>query len=133
MIQKNKPGKPAKNTGIRGMIISLEKSVSSHPPVIKAVVAAAERIISAEVQAFRNQLRADSTVPTSVALRQRLEEICRQELESFRLEHGPFPKDQDQLIAAVSTRITRKIAGSLARESKEGPETKRHRHLTVAG
>jgi glutamyl-tRNA reductase len=84
----------------------------------------AEQIVLAEVQGFRKGLMADHAVPELTALRLRLDEICRQELESFRLEQGPFPRDQDQLIAAVGARITHKIAGSLARELKGHPETK---------
>ena len=110
----------------------LERSVSSHPPVIKAVVAAAERIISAEVQAFRNQLRADSTVPTSVALRQRLEEICRQELESFIEERGPFTREQDQSLHAITAQVIQKIASSLAHELKEFPEKEEQERMTAA-
>ena len=78
----------------------------------------AEKIIQAEVQAFPKQLSAGGSTQEANSLRLRLDEICRQELESFRLEQGPFPKDQDRLIAAVSARITHKIAGSLARELK---------------
>jgi hypothetical protein len=74
---------------------------------------------------------ADHAVPELTALRLRLDEICRQELESFRLEQGPFPKDQDHLIAAVGARITHKIAGSLARELKGHRETKGQKRTTV--
>lgn len=77
--------------------------------------AEAEKIVLAEVQGFRKKVMAEGAVGEIAALRHRLDEICRQELESFRLEQGPFPKDQDQLIAAVGARITHKIAGSLAR------------------
>ncbi len=76
----------------------------------------AERIVLAEAQKFGKALRAADAMPAIELLRRRLDEICRQELESFRLEQGPFPKEQDQLLAAVSARITHKIAGSLARE-----------------
>ena len=85
----------------------------------------AEQIVLAEVQEFGKQLRADRDAPEMTALRLRLNEICRQELESFRIEQGPFPKDQDRLIAAVSARITRRIAGSLARDLKVHPETRK--------
>ena len=78
----------------------------------------AEQIVLAEVQGFRQELMADRAAPEMTALRLRLDEICRQELESFRLEQGPFPKNQDQLIVAISARIAHKIAGSLARELK---------------
>jgi glutamyl-tRNA reductase len=92
----------------------------------------AEQIVRQEVQGFRKELAADHAAPELTALRLRLDEICRQELESFRLEQGPFPKDQDQLIAAVSARITHKIAGSLARELKAHPETRKHGHAPAA-
>jgi len=75
----------------------------------------AEAIVSQEVQEFEKELKTEGVAPAILALRQRLDEICRQELESFRLEQGPFPKDQDRLVAAVSARITHRIAGSLAR------------------
>ena len=92
----------------------------------------AHKIVMAEVQGFRKQLMAGGAGPELTALRLRLDEICRQELESFRLEQGPFPKDQDRLIAAVSARITHKIAGSLARDLKGLPETKGPRRM-IAG
>lgn len=69
--------------------------------------------------------------PEATALKLRLDEICRQELESFRLEKGPFPKDQDRLIAAVSTRITQKIAGSLARDLKMVHDTESQRRMSA--
>ena len=69
--------------------------------------------------------------PEVTALRLRLDEICRQEPKPFRLEQGPFPKEQDRLIAAVSARITHKIAGSLARELKSSPEAHTHRRISA--
>jgi len=89
----------------------------------------AEKIVLSEVQGFRKSLMAGGAGPELTALRLRLDEICRQELESFRLEQGPFPKDQDRLIAAVSTRITHKIAGSLAKELKTAPDPRGHRRV----
>ena len=83
----------------------------------------AERIIQAEVQSFRKKL-IGRTAPELTALRARIDEICRQELESFRLEQGPLPKDQDRLIAAVTARIANKMAGSLARDTKALPNTR---------
>ena len=92
----------------------------------------AAQIVLAEVQGFREELRGDHAAPELTALRLWLDQICRQELESFRLEQGPFPKDQDQLIAAISARITHKIAGSLARELKTHPEARKHGHAPAA-
>jgi glutamyl-tRNA reductase len=82
----------------------------------------AQRIILEEVMAFRSELLALDKAPGIGALKQRLDEICRQELESFRLERGPFPKDQDRLLAAVGNRITHRIAGSLTRELNDGSQ-----------
>jgi len=92
----------------------------------------AEEIVLAEVQGFRKTLTADHAAPELTALRLRLDEICQQELESFRLEQGPFPKDQDQLLAAVSARITHKIAGSLVRELIGHAENRKHGRMSAA-
>jgi glutamyl-tRNA reductase len=78
----------------------------------------AEEIVLAEVRAFKKEFLAERGAADATDLRHRLDEICRQELESFRLEQGPFPKDQDQLITAVSNRLAHRIAGSLAQEMK---------------
>lgn len=107
----------------------LERTAKLHPESRESELQA-EKIVLAEVQGFRKELMGEGATPAIAALRHRLDEICRQELESFRLEQGPFPKDQDQLLAAVSARITHKIAGSLAREIKDPPEVKRHRQMT---
>lgn len=98
----------------------------------RAGEAEAERIVQTEVQAFKKQLTSGGVAAELNALRLRLDEICRQELESFRLEQGPFPKDQDRLIATVSARITNKIAGSLAKELKAHPETRGPKRM-IAG
>ena len=83
------------------------------------------KIVQAEVQGFRRKLMAERVVPTIVALRQRLDELCRQELEILRKEYGPFTEDQDQALTTLTNHITQRIAGSLARELKELPERDR--------
>ncbi len=100
----------------------LEKVVSSNAAERKAAAAEAEKILHAEAHDFRRSLAAQRVVPTIIALRTRLDEICRQELESFRQENGPFTQDQDEMLNAVMARMTQKITGSLARELKKLPE-----------
>jgi glutamyl-tRNA reductase len=97
-------------------------------------VAAAEgqKILEAEAQGFRRRLMAERVVPTIVALRLRLDEICRQELDSFRQENGPFSKDQDEMLNAMMSRMTQRIAGSMARELKELPEKVEQEQMTTA-
>ena len=97
-----------------------------------AAAAEAEKIVAVEAQAFRSKLQAENVVPTIVALRQRLEEICRQELESFIEERGPFTREQDQSLHAITAQVIQKIAGSLARELKELPEKEEQEQMTAA-
>ena len=97
-----------------------------------AALAEVEKIVAAEVQAFHGRMRAEMVAPTAVALRQRLEEICRQELESFIAERGPFTREQDQLLHAITTQVIQKIAGSLARELKDLPEKEEQEQMTRA-
>ena len=91
----------------------------------------ADKIVAAEVKAFGSKLQAQSAMPTIVALRQRLEEICRQELESFIEERGPFTREQDQSLHAITQQVIQKIASSLARELKELPEKEEQERMTA--
>ncbi len=110
----------------------LERTVASAASGQSAELSKAEKILAAEAQAFRSQFQAESMVPTIVALRQRLNEICRQDLESFIEERGPFNREQDQLLHAITAQLIQKIAGSLARELKELPEKEEQDRMTAA-
>jgi glutamyl-tRNA reductase len=110
----------------------LERVVKSTAGDHVAVAADADKIVVAEAQAFRSKLEAESVVPTIVALRQRLEQICRQELESFFEERGPFTREQDQSLHAITAQVIQKIASSLARELKELPEKEEQVQMTAA-
>jgi glutamyl-tRNA reductase len=109
----------------------LEQIVAHNAGEREAAALEAQKIVEDEAQGFRRKLLAERVVPTIVALRARLDEICRQELESFKHECGPFSKDQDAMFGEVAARITRKIAGSLARELKESPEKVEQEHMTA--
>ena len=110
----------------------LERAVKGRGTERSAAASQAEGIVAAEAQAFRSKLKAQSGVPTIVALRQRLEQICRQELESFIEERGPFTREQDQSLHAITTQVIQKIASSLARELKELPEKEDQERMTAA-
>jgi len=101
-------------------------------PAACAAVELARQIVAREAQGFRRELLAERVVPTVTALRARLDEICRQELESFKTEAGPFSRDQDEMLSAVTSRITQGIAGSLARELKDLPEKAEQERMTAA-
>ncbi len=110
----------------------LERAVKTDSAERAAAAAEAEKIVAGEAQAFRGKLQAESVVPTIVALRQRLDEICRQELESFTEERGPFTREQDQSLHAITAQVIQKIASSLARELKELPEKEEQEQMTAA-
>jgi len=99
---------------------------------LEAAAADAQKILLDEAQGFRRKLMAERVVPTIVALRQRLDEFCRQELDAYRQEKGPFSKDQDEILKAIMSRMTQRIAGSLARELKEFPEKVQQEQMTTA-
>ena len=120
---------------VDGMLLydleGLERAVRGHATERTEAAAEAEKIVGAEAQSFRSKLRSESVVPTIVALRQRLEEICRQELDSFIEERGPFTREQDQSLHAIAAQVIRKIASSLARELKELPEKEEQERMTA--
>jgi glutamyl-tRNA reductase len=98
----------------------------------EAAAREAQKILQAEAEGFRRKLMAETAVPTIVALRQRLDELCRQELHAFRQENGPFSKNQDEMLAAMMSRMTQRIAASLSRELKGLPEKTEQELLTTA-
>ena len=110
----------------------LENVVDHNAGERAAAAADAQKILQAEAQGFRRKLMAERVVPTIIAVRQRLDEICRQELDSFRQETGPFTQDQDEMLNAVMSRMTQRIAGSLARELKELPEKMEQEQMATA-
>ena len=92
----------------------------------------AEKIVEDEAHAFRKKLQVEGAVPTIVALRHSLEELCRQELASFIEERGPFTREQDQSLHAITAQVIQKIASSLARELKEVPEKEEQERMSAA-
>ncbi len=110
----------------------LEREVKNNTAERTAAAAEAEKIVAAEAQAFRGKLQAEIVVPTIVALRHRLDQICRQELESFIEERGPFTREQDQSLHAITAQVIQKIASSLARELKDVPEKEEQEQMTAA-
>jgi glutamyl-tRNA reductase len=109
----------------------LERVVRRNGSELEAAADAAEKIVRTEAQVFRARLQAESAVPTVVALRRRLDEICRQEMESFVKERGPFTREQDQALHAITAQVIQKIASSLARELKELPKKEEQDQMTA--
>ena len=110
----------------------LENVADNNAGEREAAAADAQKILFAEAHGFRRKLMAERVMPTIVALRLQLDQICRQELDAFRQENGPFSKDQDEMLNAMMSRMTQRIAGSLARELKELPEKVQQEQMTTA-
>jgi len=110
----------------------LERAAHKDSPVRANAAARADKLVADEAAAFRGRLQAESVVPTVVALRRRLDDLCRQELESFIEERGPFSREQVQSLHAISGQVIQKIASSLARELKELPEKEEQERMTAA-
>ena len=110
----------------------LERTIRNSTMVDVGLVERAEKMVAAEAQAFRQKLQAETAVPTIVALRHSLEDLCRQELDSFIKERGPFTREQDQSLHAITAQVIQKIASSLARELKEVPEKEEQERMSAA-
>jgi glutamyl-tRNA reductase len=110
----------------------LENAVERNTAGREAAALEAQTIVEDEAIGFRHRLLSERVVPTIVALRNRLDQICRQELQFFQYECGPFSRDQNELLEDVVVRITRKLASSLARELKELPEKVEQDQMTNA-
>jgi glutamyl-tRNA reductase len=110
----------------------LERSIQQKTEDRIAASAEAEKMVAFEAETFRSQLEGQGSMPNIVALRHRLEEICRQELESFIEERGPFTREQDQALHAITAQVIQKIASSLARELKDLAEQEEQEQMTKA-
>ncbi len=113
-------------------IDELEQVTKKNEGERKSAAADAEVIVVEEARTFRRKLEAERVVPTIVALRERLEELCRQELEAFKQEAGPFTDEQVKTLESLACRITHRISGSLARELKELPGKVEQDRMTEA-
>ena len=95
----------------------------------KSALLSADGIIAQEAAGFRNKILAEEVMPTISGIRERLEQICRQEMDQVEEQFGPVTQDQKVVLEALSTHITQRISASLARQLREMP---RHPELAKA-
>jgi glutamyl-tRNA reductase len=113
-------------------IDELEQVLHKNEGARMQAAADAEKLVTEETRGFRAKLAAERVVPTIVALRGRLDEICRQELEAFKQEAGPLSEERARSLETLAARITQRISNSLASELKEHPEKVDQDRMTEA-
>ena len=113
-------------------IDDLERILQQDAPDRHAESMKAEAILQEELSGFRRKLMAEHIVPTIVALRSHLEELCCQELRNLEDQYGPFTEDQQSTLHSLASHITQRIAGTMARELKGLPEKADQQLLTEA-
>ena len=122
--------------GVKGILLrdldDLENVVQRNAAERQLAAAEAEKIVATEAHEFRRKLQAESVVPTIIALRHRLDQICHQELETFTQEHGPFTPEEDHALHALVAQVMQKIASSVARELKDLPEKTEQEQMAAA-
>ena len=113
-------------------IDDLEQVVKRTSTIHETAAEQANEIVTSEAKFFTRRLLSEMQVPTVVALRERLDELCRQEMDAYRQDAGPFTPEQDQVLNGLAKRISSRIAGTLARELKNLPEQLDQDKLTAA-
>jgi glutamyl-tRNA reductase len=79
-------------------------------------LAEAEDSIRREAVNFNSRLMKERMVPTITALRERLQELCDQELNSLSDQFGPFTEDQSEAMRAYASHIAQRISATIARQ-----------------
>jgi glutamyl-tRNA reductase len=113
-------------------IDDLEQVVKRASTIHETAAEQAESIVVSEAEFFARRLLSELAVPMVVALHERLEEVCRQEVEAYIADVGELTAEQQQVLNGVAKRISSRIASSLARELKELPEQLQQDQLTAA-
>ncbi len=90
----------------------------------------ADTVFASEARQFCSKLVSQRIVPIAVAVRQKLDQICRQELDRLRQETGALT--DEQTLETFAYRISQRLAGSLARELQELPDLAEQERLTEA-
>jgi glutamyl-tRNA reductase len=80
---------------------------------------AADRIIAEEVAQFRERLESLHVVPTIVSLRERAEQIRRQEMARMRQLFGEMTPEQERALDAVTQGLINKILHTPCTELKQ--------------
>lgn len=113
-------------------IDDLEQVVARNRDRRQAAAEAAGSIVAREAHSFSSKLARERMVPLIVALRERLEQVRREEIERYRAEAGPLGAAQEQALEEITSHIVQRIAGQLARELKQDSAKPEQEQLVAA-
>ncbi len=113
-------------------IDDLAKVVERQRGERQVAYAEAESLVAAAVAGLCRQLESECVQPTISALRERLDEMEREEIDSYVREFGPPGEAQRSALHMLGARIVHRIAGSVAHELQQWPEALEQEKLTTA-
>jgi glutamyl-tRNA reductase len=113
-------------------IDDLAKVVERNRSERQVACAEAESLVSAAVASLCKKLESECVQPTISALRERLDEIEREEVDEFVREIGPPAEEHRSALQSLGARIVRRITGSVAHEIQQAPEAPEQEKLTTA-
>ncbi len=87
----------------------------------------AEKIIDEEVDAFCARIKSHDVGPVVAQLRDRIEEICRSELDRYMKRAGPHDERETQELEWMVSRIAGKIAHPLVMQLRNSHHSPTHR------
>lgn len=93
----------------------------------RQAAALAEKIVDEEVDAFCTRLKSRDLGPVVVQLQDRIEEICRTELQRFMKRGGPHNEHETQELEWMVSRIAGKIAHPLVMQLRSTHHNPTHR------
>jgi glutamyl-tRNA reductase len=104
-------------------IDDLESVISSNIREREREAERAELIVQSEVMQFQQSLRAMDIGPTIGALRQKLQELARTEMERHRNRLGPLTSEQETAIEALLMSTVNKISHPVLNQMRRSHET----------
>jgi glutamyl-tRNA reductase len=103
-----------------------------HDDATRNGLESAEEMARVEAKTFYARLMQERMAPTIAALRERLDDICLKELDSFYEGLSSLSEQEREMVEAFATRLTQRIAGTLAHELKEPCEKSEQERLSAA-
>lgn len=107
----------------------IQKALLHDPREQNLDVRRSEELAAAEAREFCRKLSREHATPMIAAVRECLDRLCHDEIETFQRERGPFSKQENHRLTELTSRITQRLASALVKQAKEVPETVDQEHI----